>query len=84
MSNNPVGASTPTQPKEKSDKNFLVTILLSLFLGPLGIHRFYVGRTTSGLIMLFTIGGIFLWAIIDFIVVATGNFTDQHGRAIKP
>lgn len=73
----------PKVPKEKSDKDYLVTLLLAIFLGTLGIHRFYVGKTGTGLLMMFTLGGIFIWAFIDMIMVACGSFTDVDGKVIR-
>ena len=35
-----------------SKKNKLVALLLCIFLGTLGLHRFYIGRTQGGLLML--------------------------------
>jgi TM2 domain-containing membrane protein YozV len=41
----------------KSEKDFVATVLLCFFLGALGIHRFYVGKTGTGIIQLLTLGG---------------------------
>jgi TM2 domain-containing membrane protein YozV len=68
---------------QKSDKDFVAMILLCFFLGGLGVHRFYVGKVGTGLLMLFTLGGLGIWTLIDFIIIVTGNFKDKEGRYIK-
>ena len=65
-----------------SDKDFVPTMLLCFFLGGLGMHRFFVGKTGTGILMLLTIGGLGIWWIIDLIMIAMGSFKDIHGRAI--
>jgi TM2 domain-containing membrane protein YozV len=67
----------------KSDKEWLVTLLLSLFLGTLGIHRFYVGKIGTGILQLITLGGCGVWTLIDIIMIATGNFKDKDGNIIQ-
>jgi len=67
----------------RSDKDYLVTVLLCFFLGTFGVHRFYVGKVGTGLLMLVTLGGFGIWTLIDFIIVVLGNFTDSDGRKIK-
>lgn len=67
----------------KSDKEWLVTLLLSLFLGIIGIHRFYVGKMGTGILQLITLGGCGVWTLIDIIMILTGNFTDKDGNVIK-
>ena len=66
-----------------SSKDWLVTLLLCFFVGCLGIHRFYVGKTGTGIAQLLTCGGCGIWALIDFIVIIMGNFTDAEGKFIK-
>ena len=68
---------------EKSDKGFVPTLLLCLFLGTLGIHRFYVGKVGTGILMILTIGGLGIWVLIDLIMIAVGSFKDKQGRYIK-
>ena len=67
----------------KSQKDWLVTLLLCLFLGGLGVHRFYVGKTGSGIAQLLTAGGCGVWALIDLIMIITGKFTDSEGNEIS-
>lgn len=67
----------------QSDKDWLVTLLLSLFLGTLGIHRFYTGKIGTGILQLITLGGCGIWTLIDIIMISTGNFKDKDGNYIK-
>lgn len=64
-------------------KDWLTTFLLCLFLGPLGIHRFYSGHIAIGLIQFFTGGGFGIWWLIDLILIATDNYTDNYGRPLR-
>lgn len=73
----------PDASQQKSPKDWLVTLLLSILVGALGIHRFYVGKIGSGIAMLVTGGGCGVWALIDIIFIATGKFTDADGRLIQ-
>jgi len=66
-----------------SDKGFVPTVMLCFFLGALGIHRFYVGKIGTGIVQLLTFGGLGIWALVDFIMVVTGNFKDGQGMTIK-
>ena len=64
-------------PKSKS-----VALILSIFFGFFGFHRFYVGKAGSGLLYLCT-GGIFCFGwIYDIIKIASGTFTDGNGLPI--
>lgn len=66
-----------------STKNRWVALILCIFLGLLGIHRFYVGKVGTGLLWLFT-GGMFgIGALIDLIMIACGSFTDYAGLPLQ-
>jgi TM2 domain-containing membrane protein YozV len=65
-----------------SNRSRLVALLLCIFLGPFGAHRFYVGKIGTGVLMLLTIGGLGIWALIDHILIATGTLRDKEGRRV--
>lgn len=72
----------PAVPPDASEKDWLTTLLLCFFLGGLGIHSFYVGKTVNGVIQLLTLGGCGIWALIDFIMIICGNYKDAQGKVI--
>ena len=65
-----------------SSKSRLVAFLLCLFLGGIGIHRFYVGKTGSAIAQILTLGGLGIWTLVDFIMILCGKFTDSEGKLI--
>jgi TM2 domain-containing membrane protein YozV len=66
-----------------STKSRLAAALLCWFLGIFGIHRFYVGKVGTGILMIFTLGGLGIWALIDFIVILVGSFKDKQDRVLS-
>ena len=66
-----------------SEKSFVATLVLCLLLGGLGVHRFYVGKIGTGIVMLLTLGGLGIWTLIDIIVIAVQKFKDSKGLLIK-
>ena len=70
--------------QQYSEKDWLVTLLFSIFLGYLGIHRFYVGKVGTGILWLLTGGCLGVGALVDIIMIATENFTDDNTRLIVP
>jgi TM2 domain-containing membrane protein YozV len=66
-----------------SDRSRGVALALAAILGPFGAHRFYVGKTGTGLLMLCTLGGAGLWYLYDLILVAGGSFRDADDRLIS-
>lgn len=63
-------------------KKFVTALLLSLFLGGLGVDRFYLGYTGLGIAKLLTLGGLGVWALIDFIMIAMRKVTAADGSAL--
>lgn len=67
-----------------SDKSKIVAGVLTVFLGPLGIGRFYTGHTRMAVGQLVTLGGLGLWSLIDGILLLTVNGkTDSDGRVLR-
>lgn len=65
------------------DKGMVPAALLCFFLGFLGIHRFYVGKIGTGILMILTLGGFGIWALIDLVMIIVGSFTDKEGRTLQ-
>ncbi len=65
-----------------TEKRILPAFLLCFFLGCFGAHRFYVGKIGTGILQLVTLGGLGIWAIIDFIMIVAKAFTDKEGNKI--
>ena len=66
-----------------SERSRGVALALAALLGPFGAHRFYVGKTGTGLLMLCTLGGAGLWYLYDLILVAGGSLRDADGRLVS-
>lgn len=69
---------------KKSPKSWVVTLVLCIFLGWAGIHRFYTGKIGTGVLWLLTFGGFFAigW-VIDLIFIIIGRFKDTDGLPVK-
>lgn len=64
-------------------KDWLAALLLSIFLGQLGVDRFYMGYIGLGVLKLLTGGGCGIWWLVDVILIATDGLKDASGRALR-
>ena len=87
----PLAAAAPAPGRREpiADRSRLVAALLAFFLGMLGIHRFYLGRTASALVMLvltLSVAGSLVtlpWAILDclrYLFMSDREFARRYGR----
>ena len=67
---------------DKPQKSYVVTLLLSFFLGFLGIHRFYTGYIVIGIVQLLTLGGCGIWSLIDYIMLVSNKFKDSQDQPL--
>jgi hypothetical protein len=65
-----------------SPSSRLVATLLCGFLGVLGVHRFYVGKIGTGILLLLTGGGLGIWWLVDLVLIIVGRFRDEQGRVL--
>lgn len=68
--------------RQVSPSSRLAATLLCFFLGVFGVHRFYVGKVGTGVLMLVTFGGLGIWALIDLILILVGAFRDKQERLL--
>ena len=66
-----------------SPKSRLVAFLLCTFLGGLGIHRFYVGKTGTGVLWLLTLGCLGIGSFVDWIMILCCSFKDNNGLVVS-
>jgi TM2 domain-containing membrane protein YozV len=66
-----------------SDRKLVPAAILCLMLGVFGAHRFYLGKTGTGLAQLFTLGGLGLWMLYDLILILTGQFRDVDDARVS-
>lgn len=68
---------------QESSRDYMVSAMLSVFLGWLGVDRFYLGYTWQGVVKLLTFGGLGIWALYDQIMILTGSMPDTEGKPLR-
>ena len=66
-----------------SERKMVPALLLLLFLGGFGAHRFYTGKIGTAILFMFTVGGLGIWYLVDLITIITGSFTDIDGKKLQ-
>ena len=67
---------------DQQGKQWIVALALCFVIGYLGAHRFYVGKTGTGIAMLLTCGGLGIWSLIDLVLILMNKFDDAEGRPL--
>ena len=83
---NQLDSKKSSSPKEKRSsaadgggKSQVIALILVIFVGILGVHRFYLGYTGIGVLMILTLGCCGILALIDLIRIATGDLKPKNG-----
>jgi len=77
------GTAPAAKHQQPEQKEFLVALLLSIFLGTLGVDRFYMGYVGLGILKLITAGGCGVWWLIDVILIANKSLKDSNGQPLR-
>ena len=72
----------PEEP-EISKRSRGVALLLSMFGGVFGLHRFYVDKPRTAIAMILTFGGCGIWYLYDLVLIAAGEFRDSDDLPLR-
>lgn len=75
--------TAPATSPVNNQRDYLVASILSIFLGWLGVDRFYLGYIGTGIVKLLTFGGLGIWALYDQIMIITDSKKDADGQPLK-
>jgi len=68
---------------EVSERSRGVALALGFLGGPLGLHRFYVGKVQTGIAMIVTLGGLGIWWLYDMVLLVSGEFRDADDLPLR-
>lgn len=71
--------SSPAATSSASGKSQLIALVLCALVGFVGVHRFYLGYITQGVLQILTFGGCGIWTLIDLIRIVTGDLKPKGG-----
>lgn len=78
-----LGAGVPKEQRPTSPKSKGIALVLCIFLGMLGVHRYYVGKLGTGVLWTFTAGMFGIGWIVDIFTILSGGFYDADGRVLR-
>jgi|WetSurMetagenome_2_1015567.scaffolds.fasta_scaffold949156_2 TM2 domain-containing membrane protein YozV len=71
---------TPIPQAPQQGKSFVVVLILAILLP--GIDRMYAGHIGLGILKFITCGGVWIWWIIDIVLILTGKYMDGNGNPL--
>jgi TM2 domain-containing membrane protein YozV len=69
--------------RNRGTHSFVLALILSLFLGWLGMDRFYLGYVGLAVLKMLTLGGFGIWWLFDLLLIVTDNMVDADGDHLR-